>query len=226
MKIWEYNPISLVWNAGKAARKAIAGAVDDTSDRDRYNQQLQGDLSALYAQLPDLMKLYNQGRSETLDSWKGFQGLGTDSTNKYYDQAKSNLNFNMNTQVGDAQSSAGALAASRGFANPSGFVNYSGQGVRNSFVPQFGELEGRRFGALGDIERYNNQGQNASNMNYTQLLQMLAQGRQGAAQGDFANRMGLFNTKAGMADNYDPYSNWDKTLQFAGQVLPAAFGGG
>lgn len=74
--------------------------------------------------------------------------FGTEGINKQYDIGRANLNFGMNQAVNDASAQAGALGASRGFANPSGFVSNSANQVRQSYFPQFGALEQQRAGAL------------------------------------------------------------------------------
>lgn len=74
--------------------------------------------------------------------------FGSDGINQQYDIARQNLNQTMGNAVTDASAQAGALGASRGFANNSGFVNNSANQVRQSFFPQFGALEQGRAGAL------------------------------------------------------------------------------
>lgn len=68
--------------------------------------------------------------------------------NNYYNQASGNLSRVQGSAVNRAQSDAGALAASRGYANPSAMVRGAGTGVYQQFAPQFGNLEQGRASAL------------------------------------------------------------------------------
>lgn len=68
--------------------------------------------------------------------------------NKQYDIGRQNLNFGMNQAVNDTSAQAGALSASKGYANNNAFVNNMANQVRQSYVPQFGQLEQQRAGAL------------------------------------------------------------------------------
>lgn len=143
------------------AEIAIIGSAVAGGAGSYFGGEAQGDASKEGAGRQDALArwMYEQDRGRDQESSNYLSGFlpnlpsgkdyfSPDVVNKFYDQNKSNLNFNMNTQVGDAQSSAGALGAARGFANPSGFVNYAGQGVRNSFVPQFGQNEANRSQSL------------------------------------------------------------------------------
>jgi len=202
---------------GKYARDAFKSATNNTSDRDVYNQQLQGQLGQLQGQMPNLAEMFKQYRTEVMGSIKPQQPLSNNYLLDAYNKSKSNLNYNMNTQVGDAQSSAGAMAASRGLANPSGFTNYAGQNVRDSFIPQFGQLEADQARSLNDLSQTNQMREDEYNRYITQLLASLGQGGINASQMDWGNKTGLFGMQSGMASNYDPYSNLDKTLN----VLPS-----
>lgn len=191
------------------AEDAVKGVFGDysnnKSDRERYNQQLAGQIPQMRAGLPNLSNMFQQYQSNVMGSVKP----PTDLSN-YYGQARANLSQNMGNQVADASSQAGALAASRGMANPSAFVANQAQNVRQSFVPQFGALEAEQ--ALRTAQQ-----QDEFNRYYTQLLAQLGQGQIGAAQGDLSNQLNLFNIEAGLAGNYDPYSTQDKYLN----MIPA-----
>lgn len=234
---------------------------NQTSDREKYNQQLQQQFQSLMSSMPNMTDYYGKQRDQILASFKGFQPMtnystvnfnpvGSGALDKYFGAAKQGLNQTMASQVTDAASQAAALAASRGFASPSGFVSNQTQNVRESFNPRFSELEAEKARSMMDLERYNNQmqydvsktntgisnqfglynnqGQNQSNQYYTQLLTQLAEMMGGGMQTDFSNKAGLFNTQANLSQNYDPYTSWDKFLNFGSNALPAAaslFGG-
>jgi len=68
--------------------------------------------------------------------------------NRQYDIGRQNLNFGMNQAVNDASAQAGALSASKGYANNNAFIGNMANQVRQSFVPQFGQLEQQRASAL------------------------------------------------------------------------------
>jgi len=107
------------------------------------------------------------------------QYFGDSKVNQYYDTAQSNLTRDMNTSIGNAQSSAGASAASRGIANPSAMLSMVGNQAGQNFIPQFGKLEESRVGAL-----LGNQ-QNLYNAMFQQ------------GQTNFGNQMNLANFNSG-----------------------------
>lgn len=213
MAFWDFVDPAGLFHSGNIL-SGLGISPNDKSDRENYTNQLQSQLGQLGANAPNLSELYKLYQSNVLGSVKKPSDLGG-----YFDKAKQNLNYNMSTQVGDAQSSAGALAASRGFANPSGFVSNAGQQVRNSFVPQFGQLE-------SDKAMATSRQQDEFNRYFTQLLTQLGQGQIGAAQNDFSNQMNIFGLKNNMTQNYDPYTGWDKTINFASNLLPSVISGG
>ena len=124
---------------GQSAADAAQYGADKQADLARwmYNEDTNKDIAAANYLTPFL---------PTLPSGKDY--FSPDKVNQFYDKNTANLNFNMGSQVADAQSSAAALAASRGFANPSGFVSSAGQNVRTSFAPQFGLNEANRSQSL------------------------------------------------------------------------------
>lgn len=209
------------------------------SSQDRYvRDTLNPQLQQLQSQMPKLYEYFQQQRGDVLGSFKGFTPLSanTENINKYFDTANRNVTQNMNQQVSQAGQQAGASAAARGIANPTGYTGYQTNQVRQSFVPQFGEIEGQRFGKLADIQQqtdlYNNQGQNQSNQQYTNLLQQLAQMGGTAMQGDYGNQQGIFNAYQQMGQYYDPYSSKEKNTSLftdlakgGAQAASAYYGG-
>ena len=190
------------------------------SEQDRYRRDtLEPQMQQLRDSMPQLFNYFQQQRGNVLGSYKGFTPMSGDSLNKYFDTANTNLTQNMNSQVAQTSQQAGALAASRRLANPSGFVGNQSQNVRTAFNPQFGELQGKRFGALADLERYNNMGLNTSNKDYTNLLMQLSQMGGQAMQGDFGNQQNLFGAYNQMGQYYDPYSSKEKNTQLGGQLI-------
>lgn len=104
------------------------------------------------------------------------------NVNKYYDTAQGNLNNQMQTSVGNAQSSFGASAASRGLANPSAGLSMVGNQTAQNFIPQFGELETNRAGALYDNQK-----------NLFGAKMQANQFNSGIAQQNFGNQMNSAN---------------------------------
>lgn len=103
-------------------------------------QNLRGDYSTW------LQNNFNQfGMAQMPDPNKYFDPA---NINKQYDIGRQNLNQTMGGMVNDASAQAGALGASRGYANNNAFVGNMANQVRSSFVPQFGQLEQNRAGAL------------------------------------------------------------------------------
>lgn len=213
------------------------------SDQEQYINDLLAQLAQMQNQMPNLSQEYDAGSKNVLNSWKNpvsysFNPMDFNNysgeINNQFDASTKNLNRNVGTNVMNAQSSAGAQAAAGNFANPIAFVSNQGQRVRDSFVPAYGQLEEGRARALADLAQkigfYNNQGmnqtsqmnttaQNNSNINYTNLMKDLFSGKMGATQNDWQNKMGLFNTKAGFANFKDPYTSWDKALNFGSNIL-------
>ena len=214
-----FDPSGILVGGGITGNQGLLNSSSGVSDRERYNQQLQGRLNNIQA--PNLTDYYSQQRQQILGQYKQPSMLNFDNLNKFYNTAQGNLNQQMGQQVSDASAQAGALAGARGLANPSGFVNRSANQVRQSFAPQFGQLEANRAQAQFDIEKYNNALQNQSQQDYLNLLMQLAQQGGNAMQGDYANQLGLFNAYSGMSGNYDPYSERDKFMNFIGQVAPS-----
>ena len=192
------------------------------SQQDRYRRDtLEPQLEQLKNSMPQLFEYFNQQRGQVLGSYKGFTPMSGDSLNKYFDTANTNLTQNMNSQVAQTSQQAGALANAYGLANKGGYIGNQAQNVRTAFNPQFGELQGKRFGAQADLERYNNMGLNTSNRDYTNLLMQLSQMGGNAMQGDFGNQQSLFGAANQMGQYYDPYSPKDKNQQLFGQLLNA-----
>lgn len=216
---------------------------------EQLQQQLAGlmgqrpDLAGLYQQgSQNVMDSYRPFQGLSNPSTLTYNPLQSTSLDKYYSSAKQGLNQTLGQNVSDAASQAGALAGARGFANPSGFTASQTAQARNAFNPQFAQLEADKARSMMDLERYNsqqqmdvnrantgiqnqfamynNQGLNQSNNQYTNLLQSLLSGRMNSAQGDWANQMGLFNTQSGLSQNYDPYTGFDKFVNFASSAAP------
>ncbi len=147
----------------------------------------------------DMTKIYAP------DSSKYFSD---EATNKYYDTAKGNLNQSMLSGVNTAQQSAGASAASRGLANPSAFTAMVGNQASQQWLPQFGQLEQGRAGALlGNQEkRYNADFQGAQfNSQQNQILNSLRQLGYGN-QSQFAQQYGNPN---------DPFKGFYSSLYYS-----------
>lgn len=202
-----FDPSGVLVGGGLSGNKGLLNASSGVAPRDTYNQQLQGRLGGI--QPPNLTNMYQQYRSDVMGSVKPPTDLS-----KYYDTARQNLNQTVNSQVADTSAQAGALAASRGLANPTAFVSNQANNVRQSFNPQFGQLDQSQ--ALQTAQQ-----QDEYNRYLTQLMMSLGQGGINAAQGDFGNQTGLFNLYAGLAGNYDPYSERDKMYQLGGQAAQA-----
>lgn len=112
--------------------------------------------------------------------------FGTDSINKQYDIGRQNLNFGMNQAVNDTSAQAGALSASKGYANNNAFVGNMANQVRQSYIPQFGALEQQRAGAL--------QGNQAQL--FQALMQQFGQGNQ-LRQNQFNNQFDIQKHRIG-----------------------------
>lgn len=214
------------------------------SDQENYRDQMQRQLAGLATQMPNFYDMYKQSKGDILGSVKAptpysFNPFDTSSfesgINKQYDLATQNLNRTIGGQVMNAQSSAAAQAAARGVNNPTGYAKKVGMQTRQAFAPQLGAIEQARAGALSELGQkagfYNNQGlNNVNQMNVgqqndfakyqTQLMQSLSQMGINAQQMDWANKMGIFNAQNGMTSSYDPYTGWDKAVNFATNVIP------
>lgn len=110
----------------------LSGAPDPAG----VNSQM---LSAYRAKL---MGLQNQNQPDPNDYFN------PDLINRFFNVSAGNLNRGMGNAVNTAQSNAAALAASRGFLNPSGFIMGAGSQARAPYVSALGGLEGQRAGAL------------------------------------------------------------------------------
>lgn len=192
-----------------AAAPYISTAVGAGTNIYGSNAGADAQKNAANQQAQNAMWMYNQDTNKDIANSNYLSGLlpslpnptqyfGTDGINKQYDVARSNLNYNMNQNVSDASSQAGALAASRGFANPSGFVANSANQVRSSFVPQFGALEQGRAGAMQ---------QNQKDMYNAETQKMLS---------EYLNRFNLVNSFG--APNQRPINPY-------GGGSPMTFGG-
>ena len=76
------------------------------------------------------------------------QYFGTDAINRQFDVSSGNLNRTAMAQAAQSAGQSGALAASRGLANPTGFTSGAFQSTLGQFAPQFGALEANRASAL------------------------------------------------------------------------------
>lgn len=76
------------------------------------------------------------------------QYFGADAINRSFDVSGGNLNRTALGAAGQSAGQMGALAASRGLANPSGATGAAFQSTLGSFAPQFGALEANRASAL------------------------------------------------------------------------------
>lgn len=212
------------------------------SSQDRYvRDTLMPQVRQLQANLPNLADYYKQNRQDVLGSYTPFRqatytSVSPDAINNFYRIASQGLSQQQNRDTSFAASQAGALAASRGLANPSGFVSQQTQNVRQSYIPQFTNLEGAQAQALGELAKFNAQGQNQFNLynnqglnqnarDYTNLIAALGQQGGQALQGDFANKAQIAQLYNVMSQYYDPYSSKDKNTSFAGNILGQGIGG-
>jgi len=133
--------------------------------------------------------------------------FGSEGINKQYDVARQNLGQTMGNSVADASAQAGALGASRGFANPSGFVGNMANNVRQSFAPQFGALEQGRAGALqqGQKDLYGAETQKllAEYLNRFNMVNAFGAPNQGGQQ----KQSGLSNGVMGMNSLGNAFKN-------------------
>lgn len=190
------------------------------SQQDRYRRDtLEPQYNEFKSKVPNLFDYYNTERNTILANRRGFTPLSTDTTNRYFDVSSGNLNRTALGQAGQSAGQAGALAASRGLANPSGFTSGAYQSTLGQFAPQFGSLEANRAQTAADIARYNNQGVNQENRDLVSLLTQLAQMGGTAMQGDFSNQGAIMNAASGMAQYYDPYSPKEKNTQMLGGLI-------
>lgn len=74
-----------------------------------------------------------------------------DMINRLFDVSAGNLGSRMATERGRAQNTAGAIAGSRGYANPGGFITGAGNTAASPFVQALGGLEERRAGAQTEL---------------------------------------------------------------------------
>lgn len=149
-------------------QSAMNKQIQMSGDQFRQNQRVS---DSLLTSMPGLMSMFNQYAPNPSDYFS------PGKINTYYDTASSNLGRNMTGQVAGAQGSAAAMAGARGFANPGGFVSNAGQNVRTAFMPQFGQLEQGRAGALM-----------SNDQNYYQALMSLLGQRLNLGQQEFQNR--------------------------------------
>ena len=157
--------------AGDAAA-AQAGLTKEIYDADRQReyeaaQYLKDLLPNLNLSMPDPTKY-----------------LGSDSINRSFDISGGNLNRTALAQAAQSAGQSGALAASRGLANPTGFTSGAFQSTLGQFAPQFGALEANRASAL-------NQGQ-------SDLFRALM----GNAQYQNAMRQQGYNNQFQLAQNF------------------------
>ena len=167
---------------------------------------------SMMSQLPNPQQYLNQSdpskyfQQSQLNPEQYFSG---DQINKNYDQALANLNRLQGSQMGQAAQSAGESAAARGLTNPTAFTGRAMQGVRDTYAPQFGQLEMGRGNALQANQqalygaKFNQQGFNAQQAQglygaqtnqqqniYSALMQQL-QMQMSGAQNDWSNKFGL-----------------------------------
>ena len=126
--------------AGNAQANASEDQLKQANRMFETEQNLRGDYATWLQN-----NFNNFGMAQLPDPNKYFDPA---NINKQYDIGKQNLNQTMGGMVNDASAQAGALGASRGYANNNAFVGNMANQVRQSFVPQFGQLEQNRAGAL------------------------------------------------------------------------------
>lgn len=171
---------------------------------ERENQLRQGQYQNLLQYLPQFSNISASMLPQFSNAPDPTKYFGTENITNSYNLAKQSLGQTMAQDVSDTASQAGALAASRGFAAPSGFVSNQTNQVRSAYAPQFTRLAsdyqsnlGRNqqdlWRALFGTTQFNNQ--NLQNM-FGNRLSMTNFNNQNA-QNYFQNQLGLSNLRIG-----------------------------
>jgi hypothetical protein len=153
------------------------------------------------------MKAYAPQISEQ-DALKAAQQRAFDPEfiKQLYQQATGALGTRQAQDVGRAQQGASAMAASRGFLNPSGFTQNAGSQIFGAYAPQFANLE------MGQTQALQNQGKDLYQALFGQQQANRQYGLQ--QQGLDLQRRQLDNQDAGLFDYLSAFMPLAQPLLF------------